>query len=145
FLPASAIIKKLKPTWDAEFDGEKETYRKLAPLQGHVIPVFYDEGICDGVRELLLSDLGDTSLHAERASCLSKLDLKRLIRPAVWAMLELGVEPADQNPRNYHLVGDGVFVLDFEDTAEVVDRARLRSLRRLWRMGLRTGRCLSPA
>lgn len=121
FLPASVVIKKLKPTRDAEFDGEKETYRKLAPLQGHVIPVLYGEGVCDdgGTRALLLSDLGDTSLYAGPASRLSKLDLSRMIELAVKALLELGVEPADQNPRNYHLVGDAVFVLDFEDTAEV--------------------------
>ena len=60
---------------------------------------------------------------------MSKAALKERIKPAVRALLELGVEPADQNPRNYHLVRDGngdrdrVMLLDFEDTAEVVDPA----------------------
>jgi hypothetical protein len=120
FLPPTVIIKKLKPTWDAEFDNEKRIYQKLPPLQGRVIPVLYGEGICaDGTRALLLSDVGNTSLHAKEVKTLSKPALKAMLKPAVKAMLELGVEPADQNPRNYHLVGDRVFVLDFEDTAEV--------------------------
>ena len=120
FLPPTIIIKKLKPTWDAEFDDEKGIYKKLASIQGRVIPVLYGEGICaDGTRALLLSDVGDTSLHAKQVKIFDKPTLKCMLKPAVKAMLELGVEPADQNPRNYHLVGDKIFVLDFEDTTEV--------------------------
>jgi hypothetical protein len=128
FLPPTAIIKELKPGWETEFDDEKRIYRKLAPLQGRVIPVLYGEGTTsDGTRALVLADIGDVSLHAKQAKHLSKQTLKGMIKPAVRAMLELGVEPADQNPRNYHLVGDAVFVLDFEDTAEV-DGAKLEEL-----------------
>jgi hypothetical protein len=119
FLPPTVIIKKLKPTWDTEFDDEKQIYQKLSPLQGHAIPVLYGEGTCDAARALLLSDVGDASLHAPQAKHLSKPALKRMIKPPVRAMLELGVEPADHNPRNYHLVrGDAVVVLDLEDTAD---------------------------
>jgi hypothetical protein len=75
----------------------------------------------------VLSDIGDVSLHAKQVKALSKETLKGMIKPAVRAMLELGVEPADQNPRNYHLVGDAVFVPDFEDTAEV-DEAEIDAL-----------------
>lgn len=47
---------KLKTTWDTEFDDEKRIYQKLAPLQGHAIPVFYGESTCHGgTRALLLS------------------------------------------------------------------------------------------
>lgn len=45
--------------------------------------------------------------------------IQGMLKPVLRAILELGVEPADGNPRNYHLVGDSVVVLDFEDTAEV--------------------------
>lgn len=120
FLPPTVIIKKLKPTWDTEFNDEKRIYQRLSSLQGHAIPVLYREGLCHGARALLLSDVGDTSLHAAQVRHLSKSALKSLIKPAVRAMLKLGVEPADHNPRNYHLVrgGDAVVVLDFEDTAD---------------------------
>lgn len=119
FLPPTVIIKKLKPGWDAEFDSEKTVYRKLEPLQGHAIPVFYGEGTCDGSRAFILSDVGGVSLYAEQVRDLSQSRIKELLKPALKAVLALGVEPADQNPRNYHLVGDAAFVLDFEDTTEV--------------------------
>lgn len=119
FLPPTVIVKKLKPTWDEEFDHEKRIYRKLEPLQGHVIPVFYGEGSCDGTRAFVLSDVGSISLYAEQVAGLSQSTIKEMLKPALKAILALGVEPADQNPRNYHLLGDTVFVLDFEDTAEV--------------------------
>jgi hypothetical protein len=128
FLPPTVIIKKLKPGWETEFDDEKRIYCKLAPLQGRVIHILYGEGTTrDGTRALVLSDIGDVSLHAKQVKHLSKQDLRGMIKPAVRAMLELGVEPADQNPGNYHLVGESVFVLDFEDTAEV-DGAELEEL-----------------
>jgi hypothetical protein len=119
FLPPIVIIKKLKPTWDEEFDNEKRIYRKLKPLQGHAIPIFYGEGRCDGTRAFLLSDVGGDSLYSPPARDLSKPTIQGMLKPVLRAVLELGVEPADGNPRNYHLVGDSVVVLDFEDTAEV--------------------------
>lgn len=124
FLPPTIIVKQLTPTWDAEFDAEQRIYQKLAPIQSRVIPTFYGEGrVCNndgtGTRALLLSDVGDTSLHSAAAGALSKTALKARLKPAVRALLELGVEPADQNPCNYHLVEDRVMLLDFEDAGEV--------------------------
>jgi hypothetical protein len=152
FLPPTIIVKQLKPGWDAEFEAEKQTYQKLAPIQGHAIPTLYGEGrvvhnsnsssnntnnndnssavttTITTTRALLLSDVGDTSLHSAAAGALGKVALKERIKPAVRALLELGVEPADQNPRNYHLVGDRVILLDLEDTAEVEDPGKVDEL-----------------
>lgn len=127
FLPPIVIIKKLKPTWDAEFENEKRIYQQLQPLQGHAIPVFYGEGSYDGTRAFLLSDVGSVSLYEEQVGDLSQSTIKKMLKPALKAILALGVEPADQNPRNYHLIGDAVFVLDFEDTA-VVDPMQVEEL-----------------
>jgi hypothetical protein len=119
FLPPTVIIKKLKPTWDAEFDHEKSIYQKLKPLQGHVIPILYGEGSCDGTRALVLSDVGGVSLYGDQVRCLSESRIKEMLRPALRAILSMGVEPGDENPRNFHLVEDRIFILDFEDTAPV--------------------------
>lgn len=119
FLPPTVIVKKLKPTWDEEFHDEKKTYGKLKILQGHVIPVLYGEVKCDGTCALVLSDVGGIPLCADEAEGFSEQHLRAMLKSALRPILELGVEPADTNLSNYHIVGDRIFILDFEDTAEV--------------------------
>ena len=50
---------------------------------------------------------------------MAKSDIKEMLQPAIKSVIKLGVEPADQDPRNYHVVGDEAFVVDVEDTTEV--------------------------
>ncbi|KAK5651362.1 hypothetical protein OQA88_12595 [Cercophora sp. LCS_1] len=129
FLPHNVVLKKLKPDWDAEFDREKKVYEQLKPLRGHVIPVFYGERTCGGRRTIVLSEVGGVNLYSEQFEHVAESPIKEKLQHSIRAILELGVEPGDHNPRNYHIDGDTVFVVDFEDTAEV-DRERVEERRR---------------
>ncbi len=57
FLPDVVVVKKLKAGWDDEFQNEQNMYKKLAPLQGRVIPIFYGVAQCEGTRALILSEV----------------------------------------------------------------------------------------
>jgi hypothetical protein len=67
---------------------------------------------------MVLSDVGGANLYAEQFRQLDEAAFKERLQPAIRAMLEPGIEPADVNPRNYHIVGDAGFVIDLEDTVQ---------------------------
>ncbi|KAK3372071.1 hypothetical protein B0H63DRAFT_453444 [Podospora didyma] len=113
-----------------QFDHEEKIYQQLRTLQGCVIPVFYGEGrMCgDGKRTIVLPDVGGANPYSEQFGRVTETAIKEKLQPAIGAILELGVEPGDHNPRNYHIAGDdAAFVVDFEDTADV-DPERVEEL-----------------
>lgn len=89
--------------------------------------MWYGEGTYDGRRTMILSDIGGANLYAEQFRHLDEATFKERLQPAIRDMLKLGVEPADTNPRNYHIVGDAGFVIDLEDTVEA-DPERVEEL-----------------
>ncbi|KAK0715152.1 hypothetical protein B0H67DRAFT_553737 [Lasiosphaeris hirsuta] len=89
------------------------------PLQGRVIPVYYGGSTCDGRRAIVLFDASGVDLYSEKFGSVTKSAVKEKLQLTIRAILELGVEPADHSPRNYRIVGDAAFVVDFEGTAEV--------------------------
>ena len=95
---------------------ELETYEKLQPLQGDVIPVFYGQIEYDGAPAIILSDIGGYCLATPEGTILEPEDLRPLLHVALSALSSLGVSHDDIKLDNFRLVGnnDKVMVVDFE-------------------------------
>jgi len=113
-LPSSLVLKTQKKGWEDEFEVEKATYAKLKPLQGIVIPKLYGQVSYDKTRSLLLSDVGGVNLSTPAGSLLELSEFRRLLRQALTAIAQFGVEHGDQKLDNYHLVDGKIMVVDFE-------------------------------
>jgi len=50
-----------------------------------------------------------------------------MLRPPLTAILFIRVELRDKNPRNFHLIRDKIFLIDFKNTAPV-DLSRVDKL-----------------
>ncbi|RSL69634.1 hypothetical protein CEP54_002153 [Fusarium duplospermum] len=57
FLPPRIVLKQMKPEWDDEFNNEVCMYKRLRPVQGHLVPICYGLAWCDGKRALVLSEI----------------------------------------------------------------------------------------
>jgi tRNA A-37 threonylcarbamoyl transferase component Bud32 len=135
-LPPSVIVKKKKIGWDEEFENEKRMYGKLEALQGHRIPMFYGEGICDGTRAYILSNIGGKDLIDSAG--LNQDYLRTLLKEAFKDMHNLGVTHDDNKLDNYFLVGGKIMFVDLEDcrdleTEEETERADRHSIDHLLR------------
>lgn len=127
FLPDTVIVKILKPDWDEEFDTEISMYRRLKPIQGVVVPVFYGETLVDDgdggtTRAILLSDVGGKQLAAVSYGEYEADDLRSMVKTAIGAIYSLGVSPSDANLVNCHVVdGNRVMIVDHEQDVELDD------------------------
>lgn len=68
FLPPNIVLKRQKIGWDEEFDNETAIYRRLAPLQGTVVPVCYGVAHCPPLR--LQEPVPWYSLMSEGSVCM---------------------------------------------------------------------------
>lgn len=115
FLPTVLIVKQQKPDWEAEFDNEIKTYQRLAPLQGSVVPVLYGTVTFEGVRALLLSDLGGRQIASVGYDVVSRETLRDMLISALRPTFDLGIYPYDANLLNCHLVdGNKIMIVDHE-------------------------------
>ncbi len=117
-LPRRLILKKQKEGWDEEFETEKETYTKLRPLQGTVIPRYFGELRYEGKRAILLSDIGGACLATPEGLLLEMDDFRRMMYEATEALARFGIVHDDIKLDNYHVTGDKIMVLDLERMSE---------------------------
>jgi hypothetical protein len=128
-LPGQLVLKKQKDGWDEEFETEKATYAKLAPLQDVVIPRCFGQLRYEGTRALLLSDIGGVCLATPEGGLLDLGDFRRMMRQALDAFLPFGILQDDSKLDNYHLVGDKIMVVDLERVSDgLTDKQFISSL-----------------
>lgn len=130
-MPTDLIIKQQKPDWEAEFDNEIRMYQRLAPLQGSVVPVLYGTVAFEGVRALLLSDLGGRQIASVGYDVVSRDTLRNMLIASLRPIYDLGICPYDANLLNFHLVdGNKIMIVDHEqdDDLEEGDEEELDEL-----------------
>ncbi len=108
FLPDVVILKKLKPGWDDKFDNEQAIYKRLQPLQGRVIPIYYGEAQCEGTRALVLSEVQGVLAREQIPPRLDWDIFTDRIGAAYRELAQLGVCYDDERLDNVFLVGDKV-------------------------------------
>lgn len=124
FLPPKIVLKRQKIGWEEEFDKEIAIYRRLAPVQGTIVPVFYGEAVCPatdttGTRALVLSDIGGVDLN--EASGLETSRVNSMLMDSLLALANLGVSHDDSKLDNYRFVGDRIMVIDFDSSYFIED------------------------
>ncbi len=104
------MVKIRKENWDDEFANEIQVYKKLLPLQGEVVPVFYGKTMLKGEPAFVMSDVGGRHLGA-----IDELDdeIRQNVIAAMRAILSLGISPSDPGLANFLVSEDKkVFVVD---------------------------------
>ncbi|KAM4067324.1 hypothetical protein HRG_001298 [Hirsutella rhossiliensis] len=103
-LPPTVVLKTLKPDWEEEFAKEVRVYKRLKPLQGSVIPIFYGQARCDdGTPALVLSDVGGKALGEDDVLEMDEAELRRMLEESLSAMVSLGFEHDDIKLDNFRL------------------------------------------
>ncbi|PHH76336.1 hypothetical protein CDD80_1605 [Ophiocordyceps camponoti-rufipedis] len=130
-LPSRLVLKKYKKGWDEEFDTEISTYELVKPLQGIVVPHCYGELEFEGVRALLLSDVGGHNAATPEGSLSSVADFRRMLHTAFVALARFYVRHDDLKPDNFQVVGDKIMALDLEqvDLQHLSEEAMTRNLK----------------
>ncbi|KAJ2893944.1 hypothetical protein MKZ38_008067 [Zalerion maritima] len=114
FLPGNIVLKKLKPQWDVEFDNEIAMYQRLRPLQGRVIPVYYGEARCEGVRAIILQDIHGVPPFGQQKPYITADEFRRKLEVAYQELCTFGVITDDDKLANTILVDDKVMLVDLE-------------------------------
>ncbi|OAA66819.1 Protein kinase-like domain protein [Niveomyces insectorum RCEF 264] len=117
FLPPRVVLKTLAKeadTYTELFENEQRMYRKLQPLQGHRIPVYYGEAQSEGKRALVLSLVDGVSLRAQVEPRLSVEAFRRRVEAVAAELQTFGVVYDDLKLDNLLLVDDRLVVLDLE-------------------------------
>ncbi len=114
FLPDVVVVKKLKPGWVDEFQNEQKMYKKLEPLQGHVIPIFYGEAQCEGTRALILSEVQGLNSIKQGPGYIEVDEYGRRLKVACGELARYGVVLDDYNIPNIFVVDDRIMLVDLE-------------------------------
>ncbi|KAK2052374.1 hypothetical protein LY76DRAFT_526803, partial [Colletotrichum caudatum] len=113
-LPWRIVLKKEHSGNRDLFDNELRVYRHLQSLQGKVIPECLGVAEIDGVRALLLSDIGGVSMLDSGMPPFEQATLEDKLAFPVRLIRQLGVHLGDFKMGNVHWCGDAFRVLDFE-------------------------------
>lgn len=139
-LPDCVVVKKLRTSDHIDaFENEQATYRKLAPLQGDLIPRFYGEALVaegnddddnddvdgkyrgKGTRALVISFFRWPTLLQQPEPILTVDDFQARIEVAVDAVMAHGIVLIDEKLDNIMLHDDGRIVfIDLEMTDDLV-------------------------
>lgn len=117
-LPSQVILKTQKEGWDEEFEMEKATYTKLRPLQGVIITKFLSEVRYNGVRALLLSDVGGACLATPEGALLELAEFRRMLAQALTALSHFAILHHDVKLDNFHVARDRIMVVDLERVSD---------------------------
>lgn len=109
----------MKTDWEEEFDTEIKMYKRLKPIQGLVVPVFYGETTVDASRAIVMSDVGGKQLLAISYSEYSREELQDMLLTALRAIYGLGISPYDANLLNCHVVDGRVVIVDHEQDEDI--------------------------
>ncbi|KAK2022500.1 hypothetical protein LX32DRAFT_629796 [Colletotrichum zoysiae] len=113
-LPRRIVLKKEHTDNQDLFDNELRVYRHLQSLQGNVIPECLGVAKIDGVRALLLSDIGGVSMLDLGMPRLEQATLEHKLALPVRLIRQSGVHLGDFKMGNVHWCGNAFRVLDFE-------------------------------
>ncbi len=119
FLPDVVVVKKLKPQWDDGFQNEQDMYKKLEPIQGRVIPIFYGEAWCEGTRALILSEVQGLNSIKQGPGRLDLEEYGRRLEVACGELARYGVVLDDYNIPNIFVVDDRIMLVDLEKYYDV--------------------------
>lgn len=124
FLPPRIVLKKIKPEWDDEFNNEVCMYKRLRPVQGHLVPICYGLAWCDGKRALVLSEIdGVLPFEQPLESPVDAAEFCRRLRVAYTELGTFGLMYGDPKLDNYLLVDDRIVLVDLESVEEGEDGA----------------------
>ena len=113
FLPTRVILKQRKPGRTTVFENEKRQYEALKALQREIMPICYGEGMCEGRRALVLSDLGGV-VPWEQEEMMEAAEFERKLHELFMPLKDYNVVMGDIILSNYRVVGDKVMMLDLE-------------------------------
>ncbi|KAF4996504.1 hypothetical protein FDECE_12420 [Fusarium decemcellulare] len=117
-LPDRVVLKVQKEGWDEEFDLEKAAYEKLRALQGITIPRYLGAAEHDGIRAMVLSDIGGHCIPTPEGAVLDPEDFKLLLHEALTSLTSHGVSQDDTKLDNFHhVIQDGkdkIMIVDLE-------------------------------
>ncbi len=114
FLPDVVVVKKLKSGRDDDFQHEQDMYKKLEPLQGHVIPIFYGEARCEGTRALILSEVQGLNSIKQGPGRIEMGEYRRRLTVACGELARYSVVLDDYNVANIFVVDDRIMLVDLE-------------------------------
>lgn len=109
-LPDTVILKQQKDGWEEDFNVERAAYEKLMQLQGHAIPILLGQVTYNGVRALILSDVGGASMATaggaliDGGDILSETELQTMLYEALGTMVECGISHDDIKLDNFRRV-----------------------------------------
>lgn len=126
----SVIVKQQKDGWAAEFQCEKEAYKRLEDLQGTTIPRLLGEGSLNGIPALILSEIPGSTLSdlARSEVKVPEETLQRQLEQALYNLQKYGVEYGDLRPENFLVCDNGkMVILDLEDVSFIGETAEAPS------------------
>ncbi|KAL1845017.1 hypothetical protein VTK73DRAFT_1324 [Phialemonium thermophilum] len=130
FLPRNLVLKRKKNGWDEEFETERETYQKLRPVQGYIVPTFYSQVEHDGIPAIVLSDVGGACLAEPAGAVLEPEALQPLLHLSQSILADLGILHDDVKLDHFRIADsrDKVIVVDFERVVTGLSREHMRFL-----------------
>lgn len=111
-------MKNYRPDWDNSFANEKDTYKRLKPLQVRIMPHFVGSAEFDKVPSIVLSRLEGTPLCKQGPAALPAEDLEPQLEVILRAFTKFGVVHDDPKLDNFLLVKGRVMVVDLESVCE---------------------------
>lgn len=118
-LPSRIVLKKVKPKWEDEFNNEVQTYERLRPVQGHLVPICYGLAWCDGKPALVLSEVnGILPFEQPVDSPLDQDEFRRRLQAAFGELGTFGLMYGDPMLDNCLLVDDRIVIVDLESVEE---------------------------
>jgi hypothetical protein len=110
------IILKLEDDPDNQgfFNTELSCYNKMEALQGIYIPTLLGITSVNGIRALILSDIGGVSMIDERMPYLEESFLRANLRKPLEEIRRSGVYHEDLSLHNIHYIAGKFMVVDFE-------------------------------
>lgn len=122
-IPRRIILKKEDGERSEDFENEIRIYERLQNLQGTIIPEYFGLASIEGVRALVLSDLGGIALFEEGMPHFEQDRLEEMLARPIRLIRQMGVYLSDLASRNIHWCGDEFRFMDFEDAKTVIEEA----------------------
>ncbi|KAJ0162993.1 hypothetical protein CTA2_3676, partial [Colletotrichum tanaceti] len=122
-LPQQIVLKKERLDNHDLFDNELRVYHQLQSLQGTIIPKYLGLATIDGVRALVLSDIGGISMLDQGMPQFDRMKLETMLAFPVRTIRQRGVHLGDLSMRNIHWCRDAFRFLDFEQAEILPEKA----------------------
>ncbi|KAE9566300.1 hypothetical protein CGMCC3_g17518 [Colletotrichum fructicola] len=111
-LPRKVVLKKEGPERKDLFDREISIYDQLRPLQGNAIPQYLGLASIEGVRALLLSDIGGVAMSQMESPLFDGAKLEEMIATPLNLIRQHGVTLGYLSMCNIHWCDDAFRVVD---------------------------------